>query len=166
MSKIMLKVNGVSYQDIERAQQVLVDNGIDENEADCVLQALGYVLLDTELYPNDEEDDEEEQPLQQLLTIGIQQLHPDIPDLLDVLTQENEGIYGYTINFTAYRETDKWNNVMSYYLYPQNSDRFEPNDNLFPGLDFIFAEAAARHADVIRIVLCPSAIIDGCPIYE
>lgn len=32
------------------AEKVLVDNGIDPSEAETVLQALGYVLLDKELY--------------------------------------------------------------------------------------------------------------------
>lgn len=35
---------------IKGAEKVLVDNGIDPSEAETVLQALGYVLLDTELY--------------------------------------------------------------------------------------------------------------------
>ena len=38
---------------IRRAENVLIDNGIDKDEADIVLQAIGYVLLDTELYPED-----------------------------------------------------------------------------------------------------------------
>lgn len=36
---------------IEKAEQVLIDNGIDPDEAQTILQALGYVLLDEELYP-------------------------------------------------------------------------------------------------------------------
>lgn len=35
---------------VRGAEKVLVDNGIDPSEAETVLQALGYVLLDTELY--------------------------------------------------------------------------------------------------------------------
>jgi len=35
---------------IKKAEQVLIDNGIDDDEAPIVLQAIGYVLLDTELY--------------------------------------------------------------------------------------------------------------------
>lgn len=35
---------------IKKAEQILIDNGIDEDEAETVLQALGYVLLDEELY--------------------------------------------------------------------------------------------------------------------
>ena len=35
---------------IEAAEQILVDNGIDEDEACVVLQAIGYALLDMELY--------------------------------------------------------------------------------------------------------------------
>lgn len=35
---------------IRSAEKVLVDNGIDPSEAETVLQALGYVLLDKELY--------------------------------------------------------------------------------------------------------------------
>lgn len=36
---------------VEAAEKVLVDNGIEEDEASTVLQAIGYSLLDTELYP-------------------------------------------------------------------------------------------------------------------
>ena len=39
--------------DVKRAEQVLIDNGIEADEASTVLQAIGYVLLDTELYGND-----------------------------------------------------------------------------------------------------------------
>lgn len=35
---------------VRGAEKVLVDNGIDPSEAETVLQALGYVLLDKELY--------------------------------------------------------------------------------------------------------------------
>lgn len=34
-----------------KAKQCLVDNGIEPDEAPVVLQALGYILLDEELYP-------------------------------------------------------------------------------------------------------------------
>ena len=37
---------------IKKAEQILADNGIDQDEVDTVLQAIGYALLDTELYPN------------------------------------------------------------------------------------------------------------------
>lgn len=43
----------ITKVDIRRAEKVLIDNGIDEDEAGVVLQAIGYVLLDTELYPED-----------------------------------------------------------------------------------------------------------------
>lgn len=36
---------------IKQAEQCLIDNGIDPEEAQTVLQALGYILLDEELYP-------------------------------------------------------------------------------------------------------------------
>ena len=35
---------------IKKAEQILIDNGVDPDEADIVLQAIGYALLDTELY--------------------------------------------------------------------------------------------------------------------
>ena len=38
---------------IKKAEQVLIDNGIEADEASSVLQALGYVLLDEELYPEE-----------------------------------------------------------------------------------------------------------------
>lgn len=37
-----------------RAERVLKDNGIEADEVDTVLQAIGYVLLDDELYPENE----------------------------------------------------------------------------------------------------------------
>lgn len=42
-----------SYQ-IWKAERVLSDNGIESDEVDTVLQAIGYVLLDTELYPEED----------------------------------------------------------------------------------------------------------------
>lgn len=36
-----------------KAEQCLIDNGIEPNEAPVVLQALGYILLDEELYPEE-----------------------------------------------------------------------------------------------------------------
>lgn len=41
----------VSPEKIEAAMQCLVDNGIEHDEAESVLQALGYILLDNELLP-------------------------------------------------------------------------------------------------------------------
>lgn len=41
----------ITNVDIERAIRCLEDNGIEEDEAGAVLQALGYILLDAELLP-------------------------------------------------------------------------------------------------------------------
>lgn len=43
----------ISEDQIHKAMQCLVDNGIEEDEACTVLQALGYILLNTELFPED-----------------------------------------------------------------------------------------------------------------
>ena len=48
--------SNISKEDIVAAEKVLLDNGIDTDEVQVVLQALGYALLDLELY--DEENDE------------------------------------------------------------------------------------------------------------
>lgn len=40
----------VGDDEIKRTEEILVDNGVDKDEVKIVLQALGYVLLDTELY--------------------------------------------------------------------------------------------------------------------
>ena len=37
--------------DIEKAERCLIDNGIEADEVCTVLQALGYIMLDVELYP-------------------------------------------------------------------------------------------------------------------
>lgn len=39
---------------LSKAEQCLIDNGIEPDEAPVVLQALGYILLDEELYPEEE----------------------------------------------------------------------------------------------------------------
>lgn len=36
-----------------KAEQCLIDNGIEPDEASVVLRALGYILLDEELYPEE-----------------------------------------------------------------------------------------------------------------
>lgn len=41
----------ITDENIQKAEQVLIDNGHDLNDAQDILQALGYVLLDVELYP-------------------------------------------------------------------------------------------------------------------
>lgn len=41
----------ITKVDIDNALKVLRDNGIDEDEAATVLQAIGYTLIDTELFP-------------------------------------------------------------------------------------------------------------------
>lgn len=43
----------IDKRTLKKAEKVLVDNGIEEDEASTVLQALGYVLLDQELYPEE-----------------------------------------------------------------------------------------------------------------
>ena len=47
-------VSEITKETIEKALQCLIDNGIEDNEAETVLQALGYVLMDAELFPEEE----------------------------------------------------------------------------------------------------------------
>lgn len=49
----VISVVGISEDRIKEAEQCLINNGIEEDEAYTVLQALGYILLDTELYGED-----------------------------------------------------------------------------------------------------------------
>lgn len=44
-------LNFIKTKNLRKAEKVLIDNGIDEDEAETVLQAIGYTLLDEELYP-------------------------------------------------------------------------------------------------------------------
>ena len=47
-----MKINHeITKEEIERALKVLIDNGIENEEAETVLQAIGYTLLDAELFP-------------------------------------------------------------------------------------------------------------------
>lgn len=43
--------NVVKSEKVKAAEQILIDNGIEKDEVEIVLQALGYALLDEELYP-------------------------------------------------------------------------------------------------------------------
>lgn len=54
---INLHESAINQDKINKALQVLIDNGIDEDEAEIVLQAIGYTLLDTELFPEDDLDE-------------------------------------------------------------------------------------------------------------
>lgn len=46
---VELETTTLTAENIKRALQVLIDNGIEPDEAGVVLQAIGYTLLDTEL---------------------------------------------------------------------------------------------------------------------
>lgn len=49
--KFVCTVNRNIYEhNRDKAEKVLIDNGIDPKEVEVVLQAVGYALLDTELY--------------------------------------------------------------------------------------------------------------------
>ena len=53
MYLIRMEAAEITEEKINKAIQCLVDNGIDEDDAYEVLQALGYILLDEELFPID-----------------------------------------------------------------------------------------------------------------
>jgi len=50
--KIVTVNTSINSDNIIKAEKVLIDNGIDKDEASTVLQAIGYTLLNIELYPN------------------------------------------------------------------------------------------------------------------
>lgn len=49
---ITVEKSVIRKSDILNALNVLIYNGIDEDEAETVLQAMGYALIDTELFPD------------------------------------------------------------------------------------------------------------------
>ena len=53
MSNIVVEKKNlrITSKKIKAAENCLVDNGIEADEAQIVLQALGYILIDEELYP-------------------------------------------------------------------------------------------------------------------
>lgn len=40
----------ITQRNIDQTKKVLIDNGIEEDEVEVVLQAIGYTLLDVELF--------------------------------------------------------------------------------------------------------------------
>lgn len=55
--KIKAKVT-LTPQHIFKALRLLAFEGIDTDEVTTVLQAMGYILLDEELFPEDDEDED------------------------------------------------------------------------------------------------------------
>lgn len=53
MKKIKLYETEITEEQVNKALQCFVDNGIDEDDACVILQAIGYILLDAELFPED-----------------------------------------------------------------------------------------------------------------
>lgn len=51
---ITLHTTKISKSQIKKAEKCLADNGIEKDETETVLQALGYILLDVELYPEED----------------------------------------------------------------------------------------------------------------
>lgn len=52
--EIEIKVDRtITARNINKTKKVLIDNGIEEDEAEIVLQAIGYTLLDIELFPEE-----------------------------------------------------------------------------------------------------------------
>ena len=53
MSNIVVEKENlrITLKAIKAAENCLIDNGIEADEAQTVLQALGYILIDEELYP-------------------------------------------------------------------------------------------------------------------
>ena len=49
-------IYNITNEKIKAAEQCLIDNGIEMDEASVVLQAIGYILLDKELYPDEDEE--------------------------------------------------------------------------------------------------------------
>ena len=49
MKKIVVFTT-ITEENIAKTIQCLIDNGIDESEAEIVLQAIGYTLIDTVLF--------------------------------------------------------------------------------------------------------------------
>ena len=52
LTKEIDKAEDMLIKNLPKAEQCLIDNGIESDEASTVLQALGYILLDKELYPD------------------------------------------------------------------------------------------------------------------
>lgn len=63
----------ITYEHLARATLVLMGEGMDKDDALEVLQAIGYTLLDTELFPEDDETFDEDE-----LSEMIEDLRPQI----------------------------------------------------------------------------------------
>lgn len=52
-----MKINAeITYENLAGAMCVLIGDGMDEDQAQVVLQAIGYTLLNAELFPDDDDE--------------------------------------------------------------------------------------------------------------
>ena len=93
---------------LKKAEQVLIDNGVAEDEASVVLQAIGYALLGKELYPESpkvlvknikwdvtEEDVEDGTSVKDVIDSLPSELEVDLKDLgIDLFNEELVGDEG------------------------------------------------------------------------
>lgn len=50
IEEVNFELPPINKSKVEAAEKVLIDNGIEEDEVSMVLQAIGYTLLDVEIY--------------------------------------------------------------------------------------------------------------------
>lgn len=115
-------VDFISPSRRKAAEQCLIDNGISQDEAGTVLQALGYILLNQELYPSDRQQLPRSNPtndavkslIKAMVAYGYESCWTD-GDLFDALTDigvtkedlQNAGLHYFIKNNFADGKTDK-----------------------------------------------------------
>lgn len=52
-ASVKLEEHKISKRKINAAEEILIDNGVEAEEAEVVLQAIGFALLDVDLYPEE-----------------------------------------------------------------------------------------------------------------
>ena len=116
----------MEIEKIRKAEQILIDNGIEEDEASTVLQAIGYALLDQDLYePHyrarniqwDRTDDDGEHidaDLPSEVTVSFEdlQLADNATDgeIEDALAEYLTDNYGFCHDGFAFEKVDAWRN--------------------------------------------------------
>ena len=111
---------------IRKAEQILIDNGIDVDEASTVLQAIGYALLDQDLYEPkyrarciqwDRTDDNGEHidvDLPSEVTVSFEDLqladNATDSEIKDALAEYLADDYGFCHNGFIFEKIDTWRN--------------------------------------------------------
>lgn len=156
---ITVKETTINRETVKKALDCLKDNGIERSECPVVLQALGYILMDTELEPLFVDTDYEAAETNRFCSISTAHITKET----DALLKAKEGVkndlpiyFPKRINGTLY----------GYIFVVAGWDEYDERHSSCPD-DLKACLQYAQSLDCAMLVLDGDCeIVDGLPVYE